>query len=322
MFVSPQVIELNQAKQNEYEVIPSGAAFKYEDVEAFLTASSVADIQRLIGKYSLPALSLYGSPEAFWDGDDRVFDIAPHDEGNLIDGYINLKSLMRASMILRGLLDRPNVNRQDIEELGIEISDAENGGYLLSLSIELINEFETIRFLNAGVDNARRTFYVCEISELSSTPGSIPLISLEITSRSVFTTPEYLRRACEDLFNSLTKIMLHDLTIRFKDKEVFLSSTSTASSLWCVMLERFQEGRVGVCPACDKAFVAVDERGKQRLYCNDACNKMHKRFLRYRRYIKEGCSDEEAAKKSHVAIDRARKYWEAHTDKEVDEQHV
>jgi hypothetical protein len=103
--------------------------------------------------------------------------------------------------------------------------------------------------------------------------------------------------------------MLHDVSVEIKGRELFLLSTSIASSLWCAMLERFQEGRADRCRVCGKPFIALDERKNKRLYCSGACNKMHQRLLHYDQLVKEGYLDVGAAKAAGVGLDRARTFW-------------
>ncbi|WP_080797814.1 hypothetical protein [Arabiibacter massiliensis] len=51
---------------------------------------------------------------------------------------------------------------------------------------------------------------------------------------------------------------------------------SLLTSLWWSALDALREGRLGTCWACGKPFIARNERGKQRRYCDDSCKQWRK----------------------------------------------
>ncbi len=51
---------------------------------------------------------------------------------------------------------------------------------------------------------------------------------------------------------------------------------SPLTSLWWSALDALREGRLGTCWACGKPFIACNERGKQRRYCDDSCKQWRK----------------------------------------------
>jgi hypothetical protein len=313
MNVIPQVTKQSRVPQLEDAGAPQDEALCFGDVEAFVNAKSETDLEGLMGKYSDPLQPLYGLIETEWIEDAHTVKITPPSESETVNDFLNLKNLLTKAMRLCALLEHSDISRQDIEESGIEIAEHDTDvGLILTYKIELESENVTRQFLEAGIENARLGFHTCYTSEC---PGSLEEAStffLIIISQVILETPKSLHRACEDIFNTLSMIMMHDVSIGIEGRELPLLSRSTASSLWSLLLEGFQEGRADCCRVCGKPFIALDERKNKRLYCSGACNKMHQRFSKYDRFIKEGYLDTEAAKKAGVDLARARLFWETH----------
>jgi hypothetical protein len=311
MIVIPLVVKQTRSQQVEGGALIEDIALNYNDVEAFLNADTEADFQGLMGKYSSLIQSLYGFMDVVYAEEPHSVAITALNENDTIDDYLNLKSLLVSAMKLCALVGHQDTSRNDIEKLGIGITEGEAYEPLLSLRIELKSGIITRRFLDAGIDNFGKTIDRCFLSVRPDSLEQTSTFYLAINCPSIFDTPRCLHSACEAILNTLSKIMLHDVSIEIRGGKLLLASASIASSLWCILLEQFREGRADYCRVCNKPFIALDERKNKRLYCSGACNKMHQRLSRYNKMVIEGYSDEDAAKAAGVNISRARDYWKS-----------
>jgi hypothetical protein len=245
----------------------------------------------------------------------------------------NLKTLLTVAVRLRDLLRQQLIGEkaiclQDIEELGVTAKREQgiidpytllgHDGLVITLEIELESGGEAREFLEAGIGQLRERNYTKASTDCVVSPECDARFSLSIRLSHFKVVPEDLSIACKPLLDSLSSIMLHDVSTETRNGgEPFQRPASIASSLWYTMGEMFRNGRAACCETCGKPFIAVSERRNKRLYCSRKCNKMHQRLTHYLKYVQEGHSEFDAAKKAKVSLERARAFWNERTNTSI-----
>ena len=91
--------------------------------------------------------------------------------------------------------------------------------------------------------------------------------------------------------------------------ELRLSGGCLLSGIWMVLNDAQAKGRVALCPNCGKVFVAYDDRGNPRVWCesNGTCAKKGQRARLFGRLCESGKDPASAGREAHIRPLAARR---------------
>lgn len=162
------------------------------------------------------------------------------------------------------LLNRDDLSEDNLKELGMPV-DKWNRDYLTSRKRFILKSAPYAKFLKRGCQQ------IYNANVFPNTEDSRQSFVFEVIWESY--DPKY---KCRDILTTVinTLFTIHMVDVRsicVNGKEEKRVCFSGLSSIWWVVLSRLRNGRVGRCASCGRPFVSKRERGKKRLFCNDAC---------------------------------------------------
>lgn len=124
---------------------------------------------------------------------------------------------------------------------------------------------------------------------------------LDDSGQLTFTAWTYPGKKChEQLLISLLKFLLdlhlHDVQmVTYGVGQYTLVAKHALSALWVLLREDATSGRTGTCRVCGRRFIAHDERGIKRAYCDKTCSRVFARTKNVLKLIDCGMSGPDAA---------------------------
>lgn len=126
----------------------------------------------------------------------------------------------------------------------------------------LMNIKDEITAINNNTE-IRLSYRGYEAATNTTTGETQIFIELENTKQK-----ENLKNAIDALF---TIHLLNIKTISIDGGKEHREASEGITMLWWLVMDRFRDGRIGVCDFCGKPFIAKRERGELRKFCSDSC---------------------------------------------------
>lgn len=312
MVIIPSIAKITALQVYSGSWAPADSPVGYEDVKRFVNADREKDYLGLLRDYSAPLQPLFGFSDRGSEQNRGAFFEDDLDDPTSVKDVMNVGTLLRAGLELCSLIDMPYASKEALESRGLKINEMPWGACSVSMTLKIAESHETLEFIETGGNKVTRANTTFALSKMPYHPDGHPWYMFKGEFMDFGKSNPNTHDLCSGLLDSLSALMLHDVSIRIEDRALSIVSGSVVSSLWWSMIDASRKGRVGRCEVCDTPFIATSDRKNKRLYCSERCNKKHQRLVRFRELISQGRSGEEAAKRAGVALNTAQEYWSHH----------
>lgn len=200
-----------------------------------------------------------------------------------LSDYVEARETLLLAIALRALLDSGCCDLSDLERLGFSIERFDTrieanrrtillgkayASFLCSACLDEQGAIDEGKMLVNPYKGESPRYY------LKGTPeGYFSLGSLDYGD-----SEEGRLLACADIMDTLCTAHLYAVReISVQGGSIRRAATNLIGTLWAETLDRFIDGRSGICEYCGRPFVAKKERGSKRKYCSTNCRKASSR---------------------------------------------
>lgn len=307
---------LQQAPDKLLSLDDAWTEITFNDVEDLINASAEEDFARMAIKFSNCKMQSRSDFDYEIDESDHVItdEITKTLAVNAL-GFIGMKSLIEKAIGLKELREKRKITKSDLDAVGIRIYDATAQDYFYQALMEAEIARGQARF--DGVPKQQSDLIMKECFDIASRVTLPRFSCRVTLSESVSGYSVALRRGIAqvghregwsfayreedqgysfDLINehfpddgfgyrdavqlaldNLFKVNLIDVVTVTECGLIKHRSRSVYAAFWYMLSRSFEGARTMRCVVCDKPMVVKGERGKERLYCSQACSKWAQR---------------------------------------------
>ena len=188
------------------------------------------------------------------------------------------QDVLNLALSLKHMLETKNYDLETCPNCGCarvvpELNEDQNGNPFTLFYIEICLppcEYRDylLRNLNDEVttvsnNEMRISFRGYESATNISTGNTQLFIELENLDQA-----ENIKEAIDALF---TIHLINIKTVSIDGGKEHREASEGITMIWWLVLDRFRDGRIGICEFCGKPFIAKQERGELRKFCSNSC---------------------------------------------------